>query len=98
VSCPLGAVEATARRWHKLRIALVEWREFEDEKNVRLDPEMQTANGEQDAFGLLPTRAPILFEASGESLFLLRWLELRQQERMADADLLTVERIHDGLR
>jgi hypothetical protein len=50
VSCPLGAVRATPRRWHKLRIALVEGSEFEDEKNVRLNPEMQTANWKQDAF------------------------------------------------
>jgi hypothetical protein len=28
----------------------------------------------------------------------LGWLELCQQERMADADLPPVERIHDGLR
>jgi hypothetical protein len=98
VSCPLGAIHATPRRWHKLRIAFVEWSEFEDEKNVRLNPEMQTANGEQDAFGLLASRAPILFEASGECLFLLGGLELRQQERMADANLLTIESIHGGLR
>jgi hypothetical protein len=45
VSCPLGAVHATPRRWHELRIVLVEGSEFEDEKNVRLNPEMQTANG-----------------------------------------------------
>src|ERR1700728_615782 len=76
MSCPLGAVHATPRRWHKLRIALVEGSEFEDEKNVRLNPEMQTANGEQDAFGLLSTRAPILFETGGECLFLLAGLEL----------------------
>ncbi len=59
-----------------LRIALVERREFGDEKNVRLNPEMQTANGEQDAFGLLASRTPILFEACGESPFLLGGLEL----------------------
>jgi hypothetical protein len=98
MSCPLGAIHATPRRWQKLRVALVERSEFEDEENVRLNPEMQTANGEQDAFGLLSTRAPILFEASRECLFLLGWLELRQQERMTDTDVLTVERIYDGLR
>jgi hypothetical protein len=98
MSCALGAVHATPRRWHKLRIALVERSEFEDEKNIRLNPEMQTANGEQDTFCLLPSCTPVLFEASRECLFLLGWLELRQQERMADADLLAVERILDGLR
>lgn len=58
----------------------------------------QTANGEQDAFGLLASRAPILLKASGKSLFLLSGLELRHQERMPDADLLAIERIYDGLR
>jgi hypothetical protein len=59
---------------------------------------MQTTNGKQDAFCLLASRTPILFEASRECLFLLGLLELCQQERMADADLLAVERIHDDLR
>ena len=98
MSCPFGAVHATPRRWHKLRIALVERSELEDKKDVRLNPEMQTADGEKNAFRLLTARAPILFEASGKRLFLLAGLELRQQERVADADLLAVERIHDGLR
>ena len=91
MSCPLGAVHATARRWHKLRIALVEGSEFEDEKNVRLNPEMKAPHGKQYALCLLTSRAPILFEASGECLFLLDGLELRQQESMADADFLTVK-------
>jgi hypothetical protein len=98
VSCPLGAIEATARRWHKLRVTLVERREFQDKEDVRLYPEMEATDGEKDAFGLLPARAPILFEASGERLFLLCGLELRQQERMADANLLAVESVHDVLR
>ncbi len=98
MSCPLGAIEATPRRWHKLRIALIERREFEDEEDVRLYPEMQTTHGEQDALCFLSARTPIFFEASGECLFLLGGLELRQQERVADADLFAVERIHDGLR
>jgi hypothetical protein len=59
---------------------------------------MQTANGKQDMFRLLASRAPILFEASRECLFLLGWLEFRQQQGMADADLLAVERNHEGLR
>jgi hypothetical protein len=98
VSCPLGAIRATARRWRKLRIALIEWGEFQNEEDVRLNPELQAADRKQDAFRLLPTRTPILFEASGERLFLLIGLELRQQERMADADLLAVKRIDDVLR
>jgi len=37
------------------------------------------------------------FEASGKRLFLLAGLELRQQERVADTDFLTVEGINDAL-
>ena len=53
-------------------------------------------DGEQDALGLLAFRAPILFEASGKRLFLLGGLELRQQERMADADFVGQKRLCDG--
>src|ERR1700716_2307959 len=97
MSCSLGAVHATARRWHKLCIPLIERGEFQDEEDVRLNPELQAADGEKNGFRLLPSRAPILFEASGKRLFLLVGLELRQQERMADADLFPVKRIHDVL-
>ncbi len=46
---------------------------------------------------ILPTRAPVLFEASGKCLLLLTVLEFRQQEGMADADLLPVEGFdHNG--
>ena len=88
---PLGAVHATPRCGHKLRVPLVERRMFEDEQDVLLNPRLQIADGEQDALGLLPAVAPVLAEASSERLFLLVGLELRQQERMSDADLLAVE-------
>ena len=93
--CPFGAIHAASRCWHKLRVPLVEGSMFEDEEDVALNPELEIADGEKDAFRLLPCRPPILFEASGERLFLLVGLELRQQERMADADLLGVERFDD---
>jgi hypothetical protein len=86
-----GAFHATACGWHQLRVALVERRELEDQKDVGLNPELEAADGEQDAFRLLPTCAPILFEASDQRLFLLSGLEFGQQERMANADLLAVE-------
>jgi len=91
MSCPFGAIDTASRRWHKLRVAFVERSEFQDEQDVRLNPEMKVADWEQDAFGLLPTRAPILFETGGECLFLLAGLELRQQGRVTDADLLAIE-------
>jgi hypothetical protein len=87
----LGAVHATARRRHKLRIALVERGLFQDEQDIRLNPELETADRKQNAFRLLPSRAPILFEASGKRLFLLARLKLGEQERVADADLIAVE-------
>ena len=70
---------------------------FEDEQDVLLNPELQIADGEKNALGLLSACAPILLEASGECLFLLVGWQLRQQQRMADADLLAVEGFdHDG--
>jgi hypothetical protein len=95
--CPLGAVHATPRFRDKLRIALVERSQFQDEEDVALNPELEIADREKDALCLLPAVAPILFEASGERLFLLVGLELRQQERVTDADLLAVEGFdHNG--
>jgi hypothetical protein len=91
VSCPFRAIHATPRCGDKLRVSFIEGRKFEDEEDVALDPELETADRKQDTLCLLPTRAPIFFEASGESLFLLTGLELRQQERMTDADLLAGE-------
>ena len=97
MSCAHRAVHAASGCWHKLRIPLIERSEFEDEQDVRLDPELEIADGEQEAFWLLPSRAPILFEASGKRLFLLVRLEFGQQECVADANLLAVERFHhDG--
>ena len=94
--CPLGALHATPRCRDKLRIAFVEWSQFQDEEDVALNPELEIADREKDALGLLSAVAPILFEASGECLFLLVGLELRQQQRMSDADLIAVEHFNHG--
>lgn len=91
--CPHRTVHAASDCWHKTRVPLVEWSEFKDEQHVRLNPELKITDGEKNAFGLLPSRAPILFEARRERLFLLAGLELCQQQRMADADLLAVKGI-----
>jgi len=69
--------------------------EFEDEKDVALDPELEIADGEQAAFGLLPFPLQSSLKQAARCLFLLRGLELRQQKGVADADLLAVERLHD---
>jgi hypothetical protein len=95
--CPLRAIDTTPRCRDKLRIALVEGSQFQDEENVALNPELEIADREKDALGLLPAIAPIVFETSGESLFLLVGLEFRQQERVTDTDLLAVEGFdHNG--
>src|SRR6202034_3785027 len=93
MSRPERTVHATARRWHELRVALVERREFQDEQYVRLNPELKIAHRKQDTFWRLSARAPILFEASGKRVFLLVELEFRQQERMTDANVLAAEGI-----
>ena len=94
---PLGAVHTAPRCRDKLRVPLIERSQFQDEEDVSLNPELEIADGEKDALGLLPAVAPILFEASGECLFLLVGLEFRQQERVTDTDLLAVEGFdHDG--
>src|SRR5580658_2714451 len=97
MSCPLGAVHTTPRCRDKLRVPLVERSQFQDEEDVALNPELETADREKDAFCLLSAVAPILFEAGSECLFLLVGLELCQQERVTNTDLLAVEGFdHNG--
>jgi len=67
---PLGAVGATSRRGNKLRIPLVERSILEDEQDVRVNPELQVADGQQDT-GRFLTAVVYLLEAGRESLFLL---------------------------
>jgi hypothetical protein len=78
VSRPLGTVHTTTCRRDKLRISRVKRGVFQNKQDVRLNPELKIADGEKDALRLLTARAPILFEASGERLFLLAGLELCQ--------------------
>jgi hypothetical protein len=66
----LGAVGATARRGHKLRIALIEWRVFQNEQHVRLNPELQIAHRKQNPRRVLATVINFL-ETSRKRLFLL---------------------------
>lgn len=82
MSCPLGAVHATPRCRNKLRVAFVERSEFQDEENVAFNPELEIADREKDALGLLPAVAPILFEAGAECLFLLVGLEFSSRRAL----------------
>jgi hypothetical protein len=97
VSCPLRAVHTATGCGNKLRVPLVERRIFENEHYVLLNPRLKVADGEKDA-AVLAGSVPVLTEASGERLFLLVGLQLRQQQCVTDADLLAVKRIHNILR
>ena len=44
-----------------------------------LYPLLQVPHREQDAFGLWPGSVPLLPEAIGECLFLLRWLQFGEE-------------------
>ena len=52
MSRPLGAIDTTAGGGNKLRVPFVEGRILEDEQDVRLNPELQVANGQQNTLGL----------------------------------------------
>ena len=78
VAGALGAVGATARRGDKLRVALVEWRVFQDEQYIRLNPELQIAHGQKNARRCCSPAVVCFLEASRESLFLLVGGQLRQ--------------------
>ena len=91
MSGAFGAIDAASGGGDELGIAFVERCLFQDKQDVVLNPELEIADGEQETFCLPVSAAPFLFEASGEGLLLLVRLELRQQERMADTDLLPVE-------
>jgi hypothetical protein len=38
VTCPLWAVHTASRFWHKLRVPFVEWRFFQNEQDIVLNP------------------------------------------------------------
>jgi hypothetical protein len=48
--CPLRAIGATSRRWHKQRVPFVERCQFQNEQDARLNPELETAHRKQNAF------------------------------------------------
>jgi hypothetical protein len=55
---------------------------------------LQTPHGQKEALALTVARcAPVIAEASRERLFLLVGWQLRQQERMTDADFVAIEGI-----
>ena len=75
VSGALGALDAASCGGNKLRVALVEWRLFQEQEHVMLNPLLQVPNREQDALRFGPGSVPLLAEAIGECLFLLRRLQ-----------------------
>ena len=74
----LGAIDAASGGGNKLRVALVERRLFQEQEHVVLYPLLQVPNREQDALGLGSSSVPLFAEATGECLFLLRWLQFCQ--------------------
>jgi hypothetical protein len=85
-----GAVGTTARRGHKLRVALVKGRVFQNKQHIRFNPELQVANGQQNSRGLVFSVVDFL-EASRKCLFLLVGGQLRQEQGMANADFVGIE-------
>jgi len=89
---PLGTIHTASGDGHKMRVAFVEGSVFEEEQDILLNPHLQAPHGKQDAFGFAVARpAPVFAEASRERLFLLVGRQLRQQERMTDANFVAVE-------
>ena len=96
--CPFGAVHAAPGDGDKMGVLLVERRLLEYEQDVLLDLRLQVADGKEDAFRLaVACCAPFLTETRLESFFLLVHRQLRQQQRMADADLLAIELVYNHL-
>ena len=76
VSCALWALDAATDSGDKLRVAFVERRLLQEQKDVVFYPLLQVSNREKDALGLRSGSVPLLSEAIGECLFLLRRLQL----------------------
>ncbi len=95
MSCPIGAVNAASRDGDQMRVFLVERRIFQEQEHIRLNPEAQRANGQQHLCILLPAVVD-LFETGTQRGGLHVGWQLRQQERMADADFVAVEDFHHG--
>jgi hypothetical protein len=90
--CPLGAIDTASSEGHKMCVPFVEGTVFEEEQDVLLNPELQVPYWKQDTLGLAVARpTPVFAEASRERLFLLVGRQLRQQERMTDANFVSVE-------
>jgi hypothetical protein len=92
VPCALWAFDATPGNRYKLRVTLVERCIFQEHQHVRLNPETQIADRKENPGGSFRSVCVNLFEASCQPTRLhLRW-QLRQQNRMADADVILIER------
>jgi hypothetical protein len=75
VAGALRALDAASGGGDKLGVAFVEWRLFQEQEDVMLNPLLKVPNREQDALGLGPGSVPLFAEAIGERLFLLRVLQ-----------------------
>src|ERR1700733_8647065 len=81
-----------------MSVLLIERRILEDKQDVLLNPCLQMPDRENDALGFaVASRTPLLLKAFLQRLFLFIERQLRQQQRMANADLFTVELLYDNL-
>jgi hypothetical protein len=78
VSGTLRAIDTASGGGNELGIPLVEWRLFQEQEDVMLDPLVKVANRKQDSLRLVSGSAPFFAQAIGECLFLLRWLQFGQ--------------------
>ena len=79
MSGTLGAIDATPGSGNKLRVAFVERCLFQEQEDIMLYPLLQVPNRKQDALRLGSGSVPLLPEAIGECLFLLRWLQFGEE-------------------
>jgi DNA-binding XRE family transcriptional regulator len=95
VARAFAAIDTASGNTYQMCITFIEGRFFEKEQDVLLDPELQASNGEQDTLGFAVARsAPVFTDTSRQCLFLLIDRQLRQQQRMANADIVAIEGFH----
>jgi hypothetical protein len=71
---------------------------LQEQENVRLNPEAQITHRQENTRGLVSATAIHLFETGRQRRFLHFGWQLRQQKRIAHADLFAVEDIDNLLR
>ncbi|QNI33416.1 hypothetical protein H7849_05550 [Alloacidobacterium dinghuense] len=84
------AVHTASCLWHKLRVPLIERSFSKDEQDIVLNPRLKMTDWKEDALRFPVAIAPVFPKAGRECLFLLTGLQLGQQERVADTNLILI--------